>query len=107
LYFGKGLPRKWVISGKEIEIEGAPTRWGKVSLKIAADSSAKNIKANVDLKRPGSPREIQVKLRLPKQNALRKAVVNGRPAVIGGPHTDSVVIQTGSEKRFQIVAEFS
>jgi len=107
LYFGKGLPRDWVISGKATKIEGAPTRWGKVSLKMAADSSVKSVKASVDLERPGSPKEIQVKLRLPKQNTLRKAIVNGRPATIGGVHNDSVVIQTGNEKRFQIVAEFT
>ena len=31
IYFGKGLPRNWVASGKEISIEQAPTRWGRVS----------------------------------------------------------------------------
>src|SRR5437764_8375131 len=72
LYFGKGLPREWVISGKEIRIERAPTRWGRVSMKIIADATSKNIQAEVDLERPGSPKEIQVKLRLPKQYTLRK-----------------------------------
>jgi hypothetical protein len=107
LYFGKGLPREWVISGKEIRIERAPTRWGRVSMKILADATAKNIQARIDLERPGSPKEIQVKLRLPKQYALRKPMVNGRPAAIGGPHNDSVIVQTGSEQHFQISAEFA
>ncbi|PYV46831.1 MAG: Tat pathway signal protein [Acidobacteria bacterium] len=107
LYFGKGLPREWVISGKEIRIERAPTRWGRVSMKIIADATTKNIQAEVGLERLGSPREIQVKLRLPKQYALRKPIVNGRPAAIGGLHNDNVIVQTGSEQHFQISAEFA
>jgi hypothetical protein len=107
LYFGKGLPREWVISGKEIRIERAPTRWGRVSMKILADATAKNIQARIDLERPGSPKEIQVKLRLPKQYALRKPIVNGRPAAIGGLNNDSVIVQTDREQHFQISAEFA
>jgi hypothetical protein len=107
LYLGKGLPREWVISGKEIGIERAPTRWGRVSMKIAANPNAGNIRANVDLERAGSPKEIQVKLRLPRRNSLRSAVVNGYPVTIGGLHNDSVIIPTASEKHFQVVAQFS
>ncbi len=107
LHFGKGLPREWVISGKEIGIERAPTRWGRMSMKITANPSAGNIKANVDLERPGSPKEIQVKLRLPRRNSLRRTVVNGQPGVIGGLHNDCVIIPTNTEKHFEVVAEFS
>jgi hypothetical protein len=77
-----------------------------MSMKIIADPTAKSIQAEVDLERPGSPKEIQLKLRLPKQYALRKALVNGRAAAIGGLHHDSVIIRTGSDKHFQISAEF-
>ena len=36
LYLAKGVPREWVASGKEIRIEQAPTRWGKVSFSLSA-----------------------------------------------------------------------
>jgi hypothetical protein len=107
LYFGKGLPREWGISGKEIGIERAPTRWGRVNMKIAANPNTGTIRAKIDLERAGSPKEIQVKLRLPRRNSLRRAMVNGRPAVIGGRHNDCVIIPTATEKHFQVVAEFS
>ena len=48
LYLAKGLPRDWVISGKEIKIERAPTRWGRVSMTMAASPRTKNVKAIVD-----------------------------------------------------------
>ncbi|HWB85832.1 MAG TPA: hypothetical protein VG675_16945 [Bryobacteraceae bacterium] len=37
LYLGKGLPRGWVGSGKEIRIEKAATRWGAVNFRMAAN----------------------------------------------------------------------
>ena len=37
LYLGKGVPREWVGSGKEIRIEKAPTRWGRVNFTMLAD----------------------------------------------------------------------
>jgi hypothetical protein len=40
LYFGKGLPRDWLASGTEIVIDRAPSRWGRVSLKMIADLGA-------------------------------------------------------------------
>jgi hypothetical protein len=107
LYLAKGLPRDWVISGKEIKIERAPTRWGRVSMAMAASPHTRSVKANVDLERPGSPKELQVKFRLPKQNGLHKATTNGRPAMIGGSHNDSVIIQTHSERHFEIEVEYT
>jgi hypothetical protein len=104
LYFGKGVPREWVASGKEIKIEGAPTRWGKVNFSLIAKSSAQ-VTAAVDLARPRSPKEIQVKMRLPKSSALKAAKVNGRSATIGGANKDTIVISTAGAKHFEVIAQ--
>jgi hypothetical protein len=103
LYFAKGVPRDWVISGKPIKISQAPTRWGRVNFEMAAKPESKSVVATVDLARPGAPKEIHVKLRVPKQNAIKTATVNGRPATVGGPHNDTIVISTGNERRFEVV----
>jgi hypothetical protein len=105
LYCAKGIPREWIGSGKEIRIDGAPTRWGKVSLKMA--SSAKAVHATVELERVGEPQEIQLKIRLPKNNTPGQVTVNGRSASLGGPHRDTVIIKTEHEKRFEVTAQFS
>lgn len=107
LYLAKGVPRDWVASGKEIRIDRAPTRWGRVSFKLLAMPAAKRIVASVELARPGSPKEVHVKLRLPTQNKLLKVRVNGRGADLLGPRNDVVVIQTRNESRFEVVGEFS
>ncbi|HEV2690280.1 MAG TPA: hypothetical protein VGV35_17100, partial [Bryobacteraceae bacterium] len=107
LYLAKGVPREWVASGKEIKIEQAPTRWGRVSFQMAAKTSAKAVSAMVELARPGSPRELYVKLRLPLEHKLRSVAVNGRAAALGGPHNDMVIVATGGEKRFEVVGQYS
>jgi hypothetical protein len=107
LYFAKGVPRDWVASGKEVGIDGAPTRWGRVSLKMTAQPAAKRVTATVQLARAGAPKEIHVKLRLPQGNSLQTVTVNGRPAGLAGLHNDTVIIATGNEKEFKVVGQLS
>lgn len=103
LYLGKGVPRDWVASGKEIKIEQAPTRWGRVNFSLVARPEAKSVVARVELMRPGVPKELHVKLRLPTRNTIRSAVVNGSTTNLGGPHNDTVIIPTRGEKVFEVV----
>jgi hypothetical protein len=103
IYFAKAVPRVWLASGKPIRISQAPTRWGRASLDMMYRPAAKTVSATVDLARAGSPAEIQVKLRMPKQTPVRTVTVNGRPATLGGPHNDTVIIATGAEKHFEII----
>ncbi len=107
LYFARGVPCEWVVSGKEIRIDRAPTRWGRVSFKLVAMPAAKSIAASVELSRSGSPKEVHVRLRLPAQNKLLKVKVNGRTATLRGPRNDTVIIQTRNGNRFEVVGEFS
>jgi hypothetical protein len=105
LYLGKGLPHAWVSSGKPISIKGAPTRWGRVTFHIAAQPSANRVRATVELERPGSPKQLQVKLRT--GHRLRNVTVNGRPAKLGGAHNDTAIFETGHEKHFEVIGEYS
>lgn len=107
LYFAKGVPREWIASGKPVSIQQAPTRWGRVSLNLVAKPASKSVVATVELARPGAPKEIQVKLRVPKQMSLHSVTVNGRRAQLSGKHDDTVVITTGAEKHFEIVGQLS
>ncbi len=105
IYFGKGLPREWVASGKEIRIDGAPTRFGRVSFSMATDRAAKRVNTKIDLGKAGGVKEVHLKLRMPSANAVRRVTVNGRAVNLGGPAQDTVVFPTGAEKRFEVVGE--
>jgi len=106
LYFAKGVPRAWLASGKPIRIEQAPTRWGRVSLDLRANPSAKSITGRIDLAENGKPEQLHLKLRLPLQNSLRQVTVNGQPANLGGSLNDTVIILSGKEKHFELSAQY-
>ena len=107
LYLAKGVPRAWVASGKPIRIDQAPTRWGRVNLNLQNRPQLKSVVATVELARAGSPKELHVKLRMPLANAVKTATVNGQPAAIGGVHNDTVIVQTGTEKHFEVVGQYT
>jgi len=106
LYLAKGIPRDWVVSGKEIKIQQAPTRWGRIDFMMQAQPEKKRVVGRVELARAGSPRELQAKFRLPSKHSLKAATVNGRPATFSGLHGDTVVFETRNEKSFEVVAQF-
>jgi hypothetical protein len=109
LYLGKGLPREWVVSGQKVEISKAPTRWGRVDFSLQADRSGKKINATVKLGREqrNLPKELHVKLRLPKPNQLGAVTVNGKTESVGGTHHDTVIVQVANERTFEISATFA
>ncbi len=102
LHFGRALPSGWVASGKEIRIDQAPTRWGRVNFRLLSNLSARTAAAHVELPKGAAPKEVYVKFRLPKESVLKSATVNGRPAKLGGTHNDCVVITPRGERQFQI-----
>ena len=106
LYLAKGVPREWVGSGKEIRIEQAPTRWGRVSFSLVAKPGSKSAVGHVEFAGARTPEHVHFKMRLPVGSALHGATVNGTPATVGGIHHDTVIIVTGKQKAFEVVGQF-
>jgi hypothetical protein len=105
LHLAKGVPRQWVASGRKISIQQAPTRWGRVSFTLQTKRETGGVVGQVEFAGAKSPAEVNFKLRLPVESKLRSVTVNGRAAKLGGPHGDTVIIATGGEKKFEIVAQ--
>ena len=106
LYLGRGIPRAWFATGRPVQIESAPTRWGDVSFSLRADIASKRVNGNVLLTGKRPPREIEVRFRLPQGSLLQRPTVNGRPArVAAGGQT--ILIPPGSGMRFEIESSFS
>jgi hypothetical protein len=107
LYLAKGVPREWVGSGKEIKIEKAPTRWGRISFKMATNPGTKRVIASVTLANGAAPKEVHVKLRVPANYKIESVTVNGHHASLGGVHKDTVIITPGNARAFEVVGEYS
>jgi len=105
IYLAKGVPREWVVSGKEIRLENVPTRWGRVSFSLAAKPNAKSIVGQVELSGASAPKEVHLKVRLPLQTVLQRVTVNGQAAGAGGVHKDTIIIVPRNERRFEVIGQ--
>jgi hypothetical protein len=107
LYFGRGLPRAWVASGKPIGIEQAPTRWGRVDYQLAPQGENRLV-ATIGLAPQGHlPEELHASFRLPPGKSLAQLAVNGRAVAPAGRHGDAAVFATNGLRRFEVVATMS
>ena len=69
LHLARAVPRRWIVSGREISVSGMPTRWGKVSFSIRYDQVSHKIVGDLDLPE-NAPRDIRLHLRLPADMSL-------------------------------------
>jgi hypothetical protein len=107
LYLAKGLPREWVGSCQPIQIQNAPTRWGRVSFSLVTKNENTSVVANAELSGLTLPKELHFKLRLPSRMALQQVTVNGKPVALSGLHHDTVVIATENKKQFEIIGRIA
>jgi hypothetical protein len=96
LYFGRAVPRDWIASGKEIGIEQAPTRWGRVDFHLVKDGDYRFV-ANIEL-----PKALHVRFRLPSSRTVAGVTMNGRTIAPGGPVRDAAIFPTNGLRRFQV-----
>lgn len=91
LYLARAVPRDWLATGKPIELQEAPTPWGRAGLRLRADTGQRRIDAELTL--PATrPNAIWLTLRAPTGTQLREVTVDGRPAKTAGPQHDRVQI---------------
>ena len=93
------------VRERKLVLSRLPTRWGRVSFTLQTKRETGAVVGQVEFAGAKSPAEVNFKLRLPVESKLRSVTVNGRAAKLGGPHGDTVIIATGGEKKFEIVAE--
>jgi hypothetical protein len=107
LYLGRALPRKWVASGNPIEIQNAPTRWGRVNYRLESGGNNQLVAA-VTLPEKGSlPGELQVSFRVPAGKRLSSLTVNGKEVRPAGLHEDAALFPTSGRRTFEVVAAMS
>lgn len=77
LWLGRAVPRTWLADGEDISVDGAPTRRGRVSLRVAARGHA--LRANLTFWdfRQDAPGAVHLRLRAPCR--LEAATVGGAP----------------------------
>ncbi|GGZ27503.1 twin-arginine translocation signal domain-containing protein [Asticcacaulis endophyticus] len=102
LYLGRAIARDWIASGEPVAITGAPTRWGAVDFSVQGQGAS--IRGQVAFAGQSRPKEVHLRLRVPKGKTLRRVLINGKSARIVGRQKDTVVFSPAGVAAFTIEA---
>ncbi|MBM4020156.1 MAG: hypothetical protein FJ288_17865 [Planctomycetes bacterium] len=99
-------PRKWLESGKTIEIERAPTQYGGLSARVESRADAGRIRAVVQLAGPGRPKTLVLRLRHPEVRPMLSVRVNGQDWRDFDPRREQVRIDNPAQGRYEVEARY-
>ncbi len=77
LLLAQAVPQHWLTDGQEVQIEDAPTRFGKVSYSIHSHTGDGRIEVRITPPKRTPPVAIVVYLRHPDGKPIRSATANG------------------------------
>lgn len=103
VWINKAAPRRWFEEGKEIVVNGATTRFGKISYKtISRTLSERSIFCEVILPNEGLQADILLRLRPPGGLRIRKVELNGKPWENFDPEKEVVTIPKGISGKLEV-----
>jgi hypothetical protein len=106
LLIAQATPRAWLRDGQRIEIENAPTYYGRVSATIESRVGSGEIHADLRLPAATRPASLLVRFRHPDGTRMRSVTVNGRAWTDFQPETDWVRIPAPDAQRYEIVVRY-
>jgi hypothetical protein len=102
----QATPRKWFQDGKTIEIERAPTYYGRLSLKIESQAAQNKILAQIDMPDRRRPRALLVRFRHPMSKPIKSVAVNGQDWTDFDVKKEWVRIKNPDKTQYSIVAGY-
>lgn len=98
--------RAWLVEGKRIEVERAPTWFGPVNLRLESAVAAGRLSAQIEFLGARRPRTLLVRLRHPEQKPLRAVTVNGTEWKDFDPAREWVRLPNPAVARHTILARY-
>jgi hypothetical protein len=93
LELAHSTPRAWLEPGKRISVQGAPTSFGPLSYSIRATEHA----IHASIEPPArAPRELRLRLRLPRGTRVTSVVLDGRPISPFDARTETIELPARS-----------
>jgi hypothetical protein len=102
----QATPRKWLEDGKSIEVQRAPTYYGRMSMTVESRAGSGRIAVEIDMPDRESPRVLFIRLRHPQGKPIRSAIVNGQPRTDFDVQDETVRIERPNERHYSIVASY-
>jgi hypothetical protein len=79
LFLARGTPREWLGDGKTIAVNHAPTYFGELGYQIKSFANQGRVEATVRPPSRERPASSYLRLRHPRQDSLKRVVIDGRP----------------------------
>ena len=102
----QATPRKWLQDGKTIEIERAPTYYGRLSLKIESQTASNKILTQIDMPDQQYPSVLIVRFRHPMSKPIKSVTVNGQEWTDFDVQKEWVRIQNPGKTQYSIVTGY-
>jgi hypothetical protein len=102
----QATPRKWLQDGKTIEIERAPTYYGRLSLKMESQVASNKILAQIDMPDRRRPSVLIVRLLHPMGKPIKSVTVNGRDWTDFDVKKEWVRIDKPNQRVYSIVTHY-
>lgn len=106
LVIGQAIPRAWLGDGKTIEIENAPTYFGRLTATIESRVASGEIRADIRMPSGSRPSSLLVRFRHPDGARMRTVTVNGQPWTDLQADADFVRIPSPAAQRYEIVVRY-
>jgi hypothetical protein len=107
LFIGQATPRAWLADGQRIKVDGAPTYFGELNLRIDSAAATGSITAQIEFlsDRP-RPKKIRLRLRHPDKAILRSVTVNGARGPAFDAAREWIEIVAPAERQYRVVASY-
>ena len=102
LWLAAGTPRRWLESGKKIEIEQVSTRWGRVSYTLQSGPGPLAVTADIEL--PEGPATKVLFVRAPFDRAMQAVEIDGQVWKDWRADKEAVTLPPGRNKMRVIIA---
>ncbi len=102
----QAVPRKWLEDGQRIDIQRAPTYFGKLSANVQSQAASGEIRAEVDTQFSHNPKTLLVRFRHPQGRPIRSATVNGEDWTQIDREKEWVMIANPTQPHYSIVVRY-
>jgi hypothetical protein len=102
----QATPRRWLKDGKRIEVRGAPSFFGKLSMTVESRAASGEVRAEVDLSEASHVKKMLVRFRHPEGKAMRAVTVNGKAWDDFDPGKEWVRVASPESRRYAIAVRY-
>ncbi|MEW6237563.1 MAG: hypothetical protein AB1656_19445 [Candidatus Omnitrophota bacterium] len=102
----QATPRKWLEDGKRIEVENAPTYYGKIAFTATSQVHAGRLTAEIDAPCGDSLKTLLLRLRHPSAKPMRSVTVNGQDWRDFDIDKEWIAIKNPRGQHYSIIASY-